>query len=152
MKRTADIKVPLALLEKQLQEMLQNDNAKLIAKIIISNLAGTEVGLSQLLMAFMGMKEEAKWLIGDELLLDPKHLRSWEIDKDDMVEKKMSMHKNKFKVTIKAIDMTKLNNMRVVFPGIYNGTTREIDVSVSQDKLEFDIDLNISPQDVGDDI
>lgn len=155
MSKQAEIKIPLGVLEKQLLEKLNNvPYAKLISKVIISNLEPTERGISQLFMAFMGMEDTTPWLVGDEALIAPKDIHSWVCEKNEMIERKISIHKGKFKVTIKNIDMNRTDNIYITFLGLY-GTLyeeKQIEQWVKADELIFDLDLNCSARDVGDEV
>ena len=61
--------------------------AALLATKIIENLELTEMGISQLFQAYMGMEEVTPWVVGDECLVHPDDISSWNWDKPGTIEK-----------------------------------------------------------------
>ena len=127
----AEVKVTISptLVQSKLQVVFEKAgeaNAELMARMITENLATTEMGMGQLIFAFMGIEEKLPWLVGDTCLVHPDYVSSWDCDRDGMIEKGFNMHRGLFIATITDIDMRKERNIRFEFEGYEKGSGGKI--------------------------
>ena len=156
MKKSTEIYIPIKLIQERLTKALVKggeENAVLISKMIIKNLEHSDVGISQLTMAFMGMEETTNWVIGDECMVHPDRISTWECDTKEMLEKGHSIHKGHVKGVIKSIDMQKKYNVAFEFQGLYKSSTgdiveRKITQPLKLEDLKSDEDLKLVRPDI----
>ncbi len=114
------LEVSTHIILERLQDALEaggNPHAKLIAEQIIEHLEPTDMGLSSLLLAFMGHKEKTDWMTGDECMVDPKKIYNWSCEKSEM-EKAGMFHKGCIKGIIKDLDLRKKRSVVFEFDGL----------------------------------
>ena len=131
MKKEIKITMSPNIVHAKLEAMFKlagETNAELIARMIVDNLATTEMGMGQLIFAFMGIEEKIPWLVGDTCLVHPNYISSWDCDKEGMIKKGFNMHNGHFIATITDIDMRVERNIKFKFKGysIDNTTKKEI--------------------------
>jgi ribosomal protein L21E len=81
-----DVKVSVESIRDGLKKLIISEHSQLIADVIVSNLAQTDVGLAQLFRAMSGIRDKLKYKVGDSVLAVPGSLDSWEFDKDFMTQ------------------------------------------------------------------
>lgn len=148
MSEKVDISIPLSVITDKLYKSLASSgepNAALIAKKIIENLELTEMGLSHLLQAYLGVEEQTPWVVGDECMVDPSEIHGWTCDVPKMREKGM-LHKGYIKGKIKEIDFRKKKAINFEFEGVYITSAkieeiRTLTQTVKISKLKSDQDL-----------
>lgn len=118
-----DVKISISpeLVKTQLQNLFDKAGAhhsELLARMIVENLVTTEVGMVQLIFAFMGVEEKLPWLIGDTCLIHPDYVSSWDCDKDKMIQDKHNMHNSHFIAKITDINMRQERNIKYEFEGL----------------------------------
>jgi hypothetical protein len=128
MKKT-EIKVAISpdIIKEKLKEAFDKagePHGELISRMIVENLATTEVGIGQLIFAFMGIEEKLPWLVGDTCLVHPDYISSWDCAKDEMIKRGHNMHKGMFIATIKEIDMRKERNIRFELEGLEKNSSK----------------------------
>lgn len=81
--------VEIKLTAQEIKDMLlahiKSPHSKLVADIIIGNLAETEVGLKQLFMAMQGVFKPVEFEIGQAVFVKPEKLYDWRFNRDLMV-------------------------------------------------------------------
>jgi hypothetical protein len=126
MKNEVKVTISPALVQSKLQAAFEKAgevNAELMARMITENLAVTEMGMGQLIFAFMGIEEKLPWLVGDTCLVHPDFISSWDCDKDGMIKEGFNMHRSHFIATIIDIDMRVERNIRFQFEGYEKGSS-----------------------------
>jgi hypothetical protein len=80
--------VEIKLTAQEIKDMLlvhiKSPHSKLVADIIIGNLAETEVGLKQLFMAMQGVFKPVEFEVGQAVFVKPHNLYDWRFNKDLM--------------------------------------------------------------------
>lgn len=122
MKKT-EIKIAISpdTIKEKLKQMFDKAgevHSELMSRMIVENLITTEVGIGQLIFAFMGIEEKLPWLVGDTCLVHPSYVSSWDCAKDEMIERAHNMHKGYFIATITDIDMRQERNIRFEMEGL----------------------------------
>jgi len=154
--KAVDLQVPISLIKQMLKEVFaagKHPHSELLAKIIVNNLDTTEMGLSQTIMAFMGIEETTKWVVGDETMINPKDIYAWGVDKDLMKSEGM-LHKGHIKGTIEEINMHKKRGVTFKYEGASkDSTTGEIKRKIENDTvrladLKSDEDLILKRPDI----
>ena len=128
-KEPVEIQIPIKLIQERLTNALVKggeENGVLISKMIIENLEPTDMGISQMIMAFMGMEETTNWVVGDECMVHPDRISTWECDKEEMIKRGHSIHKDHIKGKIKNIDLRKKYAVTFEFNSLYKSSTGEI--------------------------
>lgn len=123
--------IPISIIKERLRKVFEKSgeqHSELIIHKILSNLELTEMGLSQLLMAFMGYDEKTDWVIGDECLIHQDRISSWNCDKKETFEK-YPLYKDHVKAKIKVIDFRRRRPVTVEFQGIYGGNDKLVSES-----------------------
>jgi len=152
MNKQIEITMALSTVEKRVSDALTNGNtphSKLIAKVIVENLDTTEMGLSQLLLSFMGIEETCAWAIGDECLVHLDKLSSWRMEKEEM-RSWDKLHKGHVKGKIIEIDLRKKRAITFEFDGLYKSTgnqeseVKKLEERVTVDVIKRDADLALA--------
>lgn len=143
------------MLEKALMTGSQKD-PRMIADVIIDNLADTDKGISQLVMAFLGVRESTWWKPGDECLVKPAVIYGWGIEKDEMQKQGMYV-KDMIKAKITAIDMTKKRQVTVLFEALEKDSsapgghkTKTSSENVRIEDLVADPDITVPREGIAD--
>jgi len=84
--KSVDIKLTTEELTQMLHMQLKSPHSKLIADIIIGNLAETEVGLKQLFMAMQGIFKPVEFTIGQSVLIKPEKLYDYRFNTQMMID------------------------------------------------------------------
>lgn len=137
-----------ALVQTKLQKAFEaagEQHAELIARMITENLVTTEMGMGQLIFAFMGIEEKLPWLVGDTCLIHPDFVSSWDCDKDGMIKEGFNMSNGHFIAKISDIDMRAERNIKFTFEGYEKGnngkTMRKITGSSPASRVKLPIGL-----------
>jgi hypothetical protein len=128
MKKEIKITMSPDVIKKMLEKSFRTAgelHAELIARMIVDNLATTEMGISQLIFAYMGVEEKLPWLVGDQCLVNPDYISGYYCDKDGMIAIKHNMHKGMFIAKITDIEMTKERNIKFEFEGFEKNSKGE---------------------------
>lgn len=152
MSKTVEIMVSLATIQEKLQDSLRKSgdpNADLIARKIIENLELTEMGLSQLLQAYLGIEEKTPWVVGDECLVDPEKIHRWNWDEDASI-KKYPLHKGCIKGKIKELDLRKRSSVVFEFPAVSSGTEKIVTQRLNLDDIKSDLELTLVRPDMAE--
>lgn len=156
MNKQIEITMALSTIEKRILDALKNGNtphSQLIAKTIVENLDTTEMGLSQLLLSFMGIEETCAWAIGDECLVHLDKLSSWRMEKEEM-KSWDKLHKGHVKGKITEIDLRKKRAITFEFDGLYKSSgnlvseVKKLEERVTVDIIKRDADLLLMRPDV----
>lgn len=154
MRHEVKITMSPALVQTKLQrafEIAGEQHAELIARMITENLTITEMGMGQLIFAFMGIEEKLPWLVGDTCLIHPDFVSSWDMDKEAMMNDGFNMHNGHFIAKITDIDMRAERNVKFTFEGYEKGskgtTMRKVTGSspASRVKLPIGLPANSNP-------
>lgn len=125
MKHEIKVTMSPALVQNKLQKAFEaagEYHAELIARMITENLSVTEMGMGQLIFAFMGIEEKLPWLVGDTCLIHPDYIASWDSDKEGMMATGFNMHNGHFIAKITDIDMRAERNVKFTFEGYEKGS------------------------------
>lgn len=148
MKKDIEIQISLDVVKQKLKSALEKGgepHAELITKMIVENLEISEMGISQLLLAFMGIEETTSWVVGDECMVHPDKISSYSWERD-LTEKAVPFYKGHVKGKITAINLRKKKPVTFGFTGIYstNSTTvRDLSVDLKLSELKSDEDLKL---------
>lgn len=157
METHSELLMSLATIKEKLMKTLSKGgepHAELISKQIIENLSTTEMGLTHLIYAFMGIEEKLKWVVGDECMVPIKGISSWGSDFAAMDREGMIQHGH-VKCTIANINLRKKRSVTVKFDGIYTLSTgpeerRSISAAVHASSLVPKSDLKLERPDIAD--
>lgn len=149
MKEEVEIQISPELIQQRLRAILEKGgepNAELVSLMIVDNLVTTDMGISQLVYAFLGIEEKLPWLVGDIVMVDASKIHSWDCEKDEMIKKGYSIHKGHFVGKIKEIDMRKRHSITFEFDGLYKPSSgiieeRKCNTRLSPSSLKFPKDL-----------
>lgn len=148
MKKDIEIQISLDVIKQKLKIALEKGgepHAELVTKIMVENLELTEMGISQLLMAFMGIERQISWVVGDECMVHPDKITSYSWERD-LTEKAVPFYKGYVKGKILTIDLRKKKSITFGFTGIYSTNSTAVsdlkhDVTVSDLKSDDDLKL-----------
>ena len=118
-----------------LKTQIKSEHASLIAETIISHLDLTDLGLSQLMGAIVGLKKNTEYKLLDEVYIPIERLARWRINKENMKKENM-MHKDLILCKIVAIDLRKHENIRVQYEFIRDNGEKEIESEFAT-KIEY---------------
>lgn len=152
MKKQVDISIPLSVIEDKIRQVFEkagDPNASLISKIIAENLETTEVGISQTLLAFMGIEETTPWREGDECLVEPEKISSWIFDRK-ATEAAGLYYKGHIKARIKSINLRKKRAVTIEFDAIDVGKMRKCNSEVALNEIKFEKELVLTRPDLAD--
>lgn len=149
MSKLIEMEISPDILKNRLENLLSKageENAELVSRIIIENLACTELGIPQLVSAFLGVEEKHPWLVGDKVLFPFKDVYSWYCDKDAMKEKNYNLFKDHVVGYIKEINPRKKEGVQFQFDCIKNDGNGKLvfekcTMQVSIKKIKFPKDL-----------
>lgn len=150
MKNQIDITVSIDVIYNKLYTTFSKagePQAEMLTRKIIENLKLTEMGISQLFQAYLGMEEQTPWVVGDECLINPESVSSWNWDKAATIEK-YPLYKDHIKTKIKEIDFRKKRAVVIEFDGFYGGKEKKIAERVYLDDLKTDTDLALMRPDL----
>lgn len=145
MKKTVDITMSLDILQARLVKALVKGgepHAELVVKQILTNLELTEMGLAQLVYAFMGVEDELKWIAGDECMVSMEKFTRWQFEKAETEEAGL-VYKGHMKGVVHSIDMRKKLSVEFKFTGIYSSGSeaKEIKIWVRPEDLKRELDM-----------
>jgi len=129
MEEVVNISITKEQIFKKLKSILKNEHAHLISKIIIDNLAITEVGLSQLYKSFTGVEDTIDFRLGDEVYVKYESLNTWRLSKDKMIANGLLVQ-GVVRCTIDEINMQRNNSVKISHP-YYRDTDDEIQTDTS---------------------
>ena len=128
MKKPIKIEVNPDLVRTRLTQALANGGepqAELVAKKIVEHLEMTEMGMTQLIFAFMGIEEKCNWIVGDECMVHLDVLTSWDFDREKTIKEGL-VHGNHIKGMITNIDMRKKKPIEFTYNAYYAATSPDV--------------------------
>jgi len=82
----------------------KHPHSDIMARVIVENLAKSQVGIDQLLKSFLGIEPKALFNVGDKVWVNVKHLPTWRMNLEAMREKSM-IFQDCLECTISGIDL-----------------------------------------------
>ena len=129
MEEVVNITITKEQIFKKLKSILKSEHAHLISKIIIDNLAITEVGLSQLYKSFTGVEDTVDFRLGDEVYVEWNQLNTWRFNKDKMIANGL-LEQGVVRCTIIEINMCRNCSIQISHP-YYRDADDEIQTDTS---------------------
>ena len=156
MDKQVEIPISLSIIKDRLKNIFKSGGEPypdLVTDVIIDNLETTEKGLTQLLLAFMGIQEKTAWVVGDECMVYPDKIPSYYYERKETEEAGL-LYKGHLKGTIMDIDFTKKKSIKFRFRGMYKSGAkieeRDIDHDIAVEDLRSDHDLVLKRPDIAD--
>lgn len=79
-----NVKISVSEIRAGLKKLIRSEHSELISEMIVSNLAETEEGLSQLYLAMSGVRVQFRFKVFDEVWVKFSSLATWRMDKEKM--------------------------------------------------------------------
>lgn len=91
----------------------KHEHKEIIVNVIIGTLNQTEMGLSHLYKALLGVEPQSKLKIGDKVLANLQNLPTWRIDKDKTLANGLLDKNDNMVCTVTAINNYKSDNIEI---------------------------------------
>ena len=111
---TQNLSINTEQLTRELTRCISHPHADVIARSIVGNLANTEVGISQLLMSFLGISPNCAYMIGDKILVLKDALPTWRFD-DTLMQEHNMYFQGKMEAEIIDINMYRRECLQIEF-------------------------------------
>ena len=112
----------------------RHPHCDIIAKVIVENLAKSQVGIDQLIKSFLGIEPKALFNVGDKVWVNVKHLPQWRMNLGAMREKGM-IFQDCLECTILDIDLYTYSPLCVEYTMIESdGTETTSTYTINQDQ------------------
>lgn len=112
----------------------RHPHCDIIAKVIVENLAKSQVGIDQLIKSFLGIEPKALFNVGDKIWVNVKHLPQWRMDLGAMREKGM-IFQDCLECTILEIDLYTYSSLSIEYTMIESdGTETTSTYTINQDQ------------------
>ena len=112
----------------------RHPHCDIIAKVIVENLAKSQVGIDQLIKSFMGIEPKALFNVGDKVWVNVKHLPQWRMNLGAMREKGM-IFQDCLECTILEIDLYTYSSLSIEYTMIESdGTETTSTYTITQEQ------------------
>ena len=112
----------------------RHPHCDVIARIIVENLAKSQVGIGQLIKSFLGIEPKALFNVGDKVWVNVKHLPQWRINLGAMREKGM-IFQDCLECTILEIDLYTYSSLSIDYSMIESdGTETTSTYTITQEQ------------------
>jgi len=112
----------------------RHPHCDIIAKVIVENLAKSQVGIDQLIKSFLGIEPKALFNVGDKVWVNVKHLPQWRMNLGAMREKGM-IFQDCLECTILEIDLYTYSSLSIEYTMIESdGTETTSTYTITQEQ------------------
>lgn len=112
----------------------RHPHCDIIAKVIVENLAKSQVGIDQLIKSFLGIEPKTLFNVGDKVWVNVKHLPQWRMNLGAMREKGM-IFQDCLECTILEIDLYTYSSLSIEYTMIESdGTETTSTYTITQEQ------------------
>ena len=112
----------------------RHPHCDVIARIVVENLAKSQVGIDQLIKSFLGIEPKALFNVGDKVWVNVKHLPQWRMNLGAMREKGM-IFQDCLECTILEIDLYTYSSLSIEYTMIESdGTETTSTYTITQEQ------------------